>query len=145
MGHDQAAAERLADSLLEAGLDDDVIALSRERWQQWKGDSDLLWRGICRAAVGLLSGCSRPGRGFRAVTPRLESWLKQVENDLAMAEYAHHGCFHAQTCYHCSQAAEKALKGLLIGLGEEPPRSHSLERLVDAVAEAGLPVETWRH
>jgi HEPN domain-containing protein len=78
------------------------------------------------------------------VTPRLQAWLKQAENDLAMAEYARRGGFHAQACYHCSQAAEKALKGLLIGLGEEPPRSHSLERLVDAVAEAGLPVEALR-
>lgn len=78
------------------------------------------------------------------MTPRLHAWLRQAENDLAMADYARGGGFHAQACYHCSQAAEKALKGLLIGLGQEPPRSHSLERLVDAVAQAGLPVEALR-
>jgi hypothetical protein len=30
-----------------------------------------------------------------------------------------------------AQAAEKALKGLLIALGEEPPHSHSLDRRVE--------------
>lgn len=78
------------------------------------------------------------------MTPRLQAWLKQAEIDLSMAEFARGGGFYAQACYHCSQAAEKALKGLLIALGEEPPRSHSLERLVDAVALAGLPVEELR-
>jgi HEPN domain-containing protein len=61
-----------------------------------------------------------------------------------MAEFARSGQFYAQACYHCSQAAEKALKGLLIGLGQDPPRSHSLERLVDALADLGLEVESLR-
>ncbi len=72
------------------------------------------------------------------MTARLQAWIRQAENDLAMAEFARSGQFYAQACYHCSQAAEKALKGLLIGLGQDPPRSHSLERLVDALAEMGL-------
>ena len=78
------------------------------------------------------------------MTPRLQAWLKQAENDLSMAELAQSGGFFAQACYHSSQAAEKALKGLLLALGEEPPRSHSLERLVDALAKAGLPVDQLR-
>ena len=75
------------------------------------------------------------------MTARLQAWIRQAQNDLAMAEFARSGGFYAQACYHCSQAAEKALKGLLIGLDQEPPRSHSLERLVDALADAGLEVE----
>jgi len=78
------------------------------------------------------------------MTARLQAWIRQAENDLAMAEFARSGQFYAQACYHCSQAAEKALKGLLIGLGEDPPRSHSLERLVDALADLGLEVESLR-
>ncbi len=78
------------------------------------------------------------------MTPRLQAWWKQAENDLAMAEFAREGGFFAQACYHCSQAAEKSLKGLLIALGEEPPRSHALERLVDALAATGLPVDQLR-
>jgi HEPN domain-containing protein len=78
------------------------------------------------------------------MTPRLQAWWKQAESDLAMAEFARAGGFFSQACYHCSQAAEKALKGLLIALGEEPPRSHALERLVDALAATGLPVDQLR-
>ena len=72
------------------------------------------------------------------MTPRVEAWLLQARDDLAMADYAFSGGFHAQACYHASQAAEKALKGLLIALDQEPPRTHSLERLVEAVALAGV-------
>jgi len=78
------------------------------------------------------------------MTARLQAWIRQAKNDLAMAEFARSGQFYAQACYHCSQAAEKALKGLLIGLGQDPPRSHSLERLVDALADLGLEVESLR-
>lgn len=78
------------------------------------------------------------------MTPRLQAWIRQAENDLAMADFARTGGFFAQACYGCSQAAEKALKGLLMALGQEPPRSHSLERLVDALAEVGLLVEPLR-
>ena len=78
------------------------------------------------------------------MTARLQAWIRQAQNDLAMAEFARSGQFYAQACYHCSQAAEKALKGLLIGLGQDPPRSHSLERLVDALADMGLEVESLR-
>ena len=78
------------------------------------------------------------------MTARLQAWIRQAENDMAMAEFARSGQFYAQACYHCSQAAEKALKGLLIGLGQDPPRSNSLERLVDALADLGLEVESLR-
>ena len=78
------------------------------------------------------------------MTTRLQAWIRQAENDLAMAEFARSGQFYAQACYHCTQASEKALIGLLIGLGQDPPRSHSIERLVDALADLGLEVESLR-
>jgi HEPN domain-containing protein len=61
------------------------------------------------------------------MTARLQAWIRQAQNDLAMAEFARSGQFYAQACYHCTQASEKALIGLLIGLGQDPltqePRS----------------------
>ena len=47
----------------------------------------------------------------------------------------------SQACYHYGQAAEKALKALLISLGSLPPYSHALERLVDSLESAGLDVQ----
>jgi len=50
---DQTAAEQLADALRAAGLADNVIALSRERWQRCQSGDDPWWRGICRDAIPL--------------------------------------------------------------------------------------------
>lgn len=61
---DQPAAEALADALREADLADDVLALSEERWRQRQSGVDS------------------------AMTPRLQAWLKQARNDLAMTEFA---------------------------------------------------------
>ena len=53
---------------------------------------------------------------------RPQAWLLQACNDLALARLASDNGFHAQACYSAAQAAEKALKGTLLELGQEPPR-----------------------
>ena len=72
------------------------------------------------------------------MTGRLHAWLRQAHSDLAMAAYASEGDFHAQACYHCSQAAEKALKAVLLALDQEPERTHSIERLLGALELLGI-------
>jgi HEPN domain-containing protein len=72
------------------------------------------------------------------MTGRLHAWLRQAHSDLAMAAYASDGGFHAQACYHCSQAAEKALKAVLLALDQEPERTHSIERLLSALELLGI-------
>jgi HEPN domain-containing protein len=52
--------------------------------------------------------------------------------------YASDGGFHAQACYHCSQAAEKALRALLLALDQEPERTDSIERLLGALELLGI-------
>lgn len=74
------------------------------------------------------------------MTPRVEAWLRQATSDLAVARLTASEGFHAQACYHAGQAAEKALKALLIASGTKPPYSHSLSRLVDAIAPLGLDI-----
>ena len=69
---------------------------------------------------------------------RLHAWLRPAHSDLAMAVYASAGGFHAQACYHCSHAAEKALKALLLALDQEPERTQSLEQLVLALELSDL-------
>ena len=79
------------------------------------------------------------------MTPRVDAWLRQARNDLAFARHALQGGFHAQSCYSSEQAAEKALKGILIGLDREPARTHSLERLVEDLQATGVNIEELSH
>jgi HEPN domain-containing protein len=72
------------------------------------------------------------------MTGRLHAWLRQVHSDLAMAAYASQEGFHAQACYHCSKAAEMALKALLLALDQEPERTDSIERLLGALELLGI-------
>lgn len=78
------------------------------------------------------------------MTPRVEAWMRQANSDWAVAELTAQQGFHSQACYHYGQAAEKALKGLLISLGSLPPYSHALDRLVDSLEAEGLDVTPLR-
>ena len=52
------------------------------------------------------------------MTTRVQAWLRQADSDLAVGQLTEAKGFHSQACYHYSQAAEKALKGALISVGE---------------------------
>ena len=67
-----------------------------------------------------------------------DAWLRQAENDLALAQLARDNGFLAQGCYYASQAAEKGLKSALLELGEEPPHTHVLNDLVVRLKQNGL-------
>lgn len=59
------------------------------------------------------------------------AWQRKAASDLAAAEL----CLQAgqsldAACFHCQQAAEKALKAFLISRDEDYPRTHDLRRLV---------------
>ncbi|MCP9890687.1 nucleotidyltransferase domain-containing protein [Cyanobium sp. Aljojuca 7D2] len=49
----RAAANALADGLLDARLGDDVLALTHERWQLLRHSDDPYWRAIGRDALRL--------------------------------------------------------------------------------------------
>jgi HEPN domain-containing protein len=67
------------------------------------------------------------------------AWLEKARGDLAAARR----CSEALDVpgwvigFHCQQAVEKALKGLLILLGCEAPRTHDVARLADLILGAG--------
>ena len=72
------------------------------------------------------------------MTPRVQAWMRQAQNDLGAAHVTSIQGFHAQACDLAGQAAEKALKALLLATGIIPPYSHSLERLVEMLHRQGL-------
>ena len=78
------------------------------------------------------------------MTPRVHAWLRQAASDLAVARLTAEQGFHAQACYHAGQAAEKALKALLVAAGTIPPYSHSLDRLAETIGELGIDTTALR-
>ena len=62
------------------------------------------------------------------------SWLAYAESDLAVAGGVDRpGVLTETLCFHAQQAAERAIKAVLVAGGAEPPRTHDLEMLLAAV------------
>lgn len=59
-------------------------------------------------------------------------WLGKAGDDLRVAQVILRSDIGVEwaACFHAQQAAEKALKGVLVHLGIDFPKSHSLDRLV---------------
>ena len=70
--------------------------------------------------------------------PRAEAerWLAQAVSDLEFARLGLREGFHAQACFQCQQAAEKALKALHYLGGARFVHGHSLVELLDALLDA---------
>ncbi len=62
-------------------------------------------------------------------------WLREAVTDLTAAKNLAQAKLYAPACFHCQQAAEKALKAALIKIGGSFPRVHSLRQLA---SQAGL-------
>ncbi len=61
-----------------------------------------------------------------------EDWLRHPRSDLVLARQEPGGGIIAETlCFHAQQAAEKAIKAVLVSHGLAFPKTHSIERLVD--------------
>lgn len=60
-------------------------------------------------------------------------WVRHARSDLALASMSPDGSevLLESLCYHCQQAAEKALKAVLIARGVQVPRTHNLGLLLD--------------
>ena len=71
---------------------------------------------------------------------RPQAWFQQAQDDLGVAKLVCANGFNAQACYFASQAAEKALKGLILELGAEPPHTHVLAELIKYLKRLGCDV-----
>ena len=69
-------------------------------------------------------------------------WLHKADTDLAVAGEllsSEHDFFYP-ACFHCQQAAEKYLKGLLTWHQVEFPKTHVIGDLLDLLATADAPL-----
>lgn len=60
-----------------------------------------------------------------------ERWMSQAQRDLAGAEHAVQGGFHALACFLCQQAGEKAVAGYLFARGADHVWGHALADLCE--------------
>lgn len=65
-------------------------------------------------------------------------WRSMARGDLAYAEksLALGSSFADKVCFHCQQAAEKALKALLVSMSIRPPKTHDIRSLLAVVTPA---------
>jgi HEPN domain-containing protein len=72
-----------------------------------------------------------------AVSDLVERWLTKAAEDLGVATVLLDNPLVARwaVCFHAQQAAEKALKAILVQSSIEFPRSHSLERLFQLIPD----------
>ena len=77
----------------------------------------------------------RRRRRFPPDDPR--EWLNRARSDLAIAKADVPEAYLEELCFHTQQAAEKAIKGLLIMHGVEFPYVHDLGYLLTLIEDAG--------
>jgi HEPN domain-containing protein len=64
-------------------------------------------------------------------------WLNRARSNLALAKAKRKGVYLEDLCFDAQQAAEKAIKALLIKLNVDFPYVHDLARLLTLLAESG--------
>ena len=67
-------------------------------------------------------------------------WINRSHSDLEIARSRKEGVYLEDLCFHARQAAEKAIKALLIKHGVEFPYVHDIAQLLTLLAKTGLPV-----
>ena len=75
-----------------------------------------------------------------------DAWLARAKDDLRAANKLMSGDtpFTAIASYHCQQAAEKALKGIIASSGTAIPKTHDLRLLVDRCSSLDASFESLR-
>jgi HEPN domain-containing protein len=70
-----------------------------------------------------------------------EEWIKRAKSHLVRARQPKpDGVLWEDLCFDAQQAAELAVKGVLIHLSVEFPKTHDIRRLLDLVQNSGLDV-----
>jgi len=67
-------------------------------------------------------------------------WVNRARSNLLQAQARQEGVYLEDLCFLAQQAAEKAIKAVLIHLGVEFPYTHDLATLIALVVGAGLSV-----
>ena len=80
----------------------------------------------------------KPRERFSPDDPR--EWLNRARSNLALAKNRVPDAYLEDLCFEAQQAAEKAIKALLIRSEVDFPYVHDLARLLSLLEEAGEPI-----
>ena len=74
--------------------------------------------------------------------PAHATWLRHARSNLARAKAGRvvPDILHGDCCFDAQQAAEKAVKAVLIAWGVDFPKTHAIARLLDIAGQAGIAV-----
>ncbi|MBM3744463.1 MAG: HEPN domain-containing protein [Acidobacteria bacterium] len=75
---------------------------------------------------------------YDADDPR--EWLARARSALAHAQQSGPEVLFEDLCYSAQQAAEKAIKAVFVRRGQAFPFTHNLDRLLELLRRAGVPV-----
>ncbi|HQU32527.1 MAG: HEPN domain-containing protein [Planctomycetia bacterium] len=83
---------------------------------------------------------SPPDKGRLPASP--EEWVTHARSDLTLAQIGRDSSkvLHEQICFHAQQAAEKAIKAVLLFYKVDFPLTHDLEELVDILDKNGISI-----
>jgi HEPN domain-containing protein len=75
-------------------------------------------------------------------TELADAWLRRAVSSMEKARIGKisDALFYEDLCFDCQQAAEKALKALLIYVGTPFPKTHSLNMLIALLKRQNVPV-----
>jgi len=77
----------------------------------------------------------------------VKNWFSKAENDLRNSELIFAAVADDKpfdtVCFHCQQAAEKYLKGLLTFLDIPFPKTHNIEVLMDLVSQSNPSINSY--
>ncbi len=77
-------------------------------------------------------------RRFPPDDPR--EWLKRARSDMRLAQSRHADVVLEDLCFHAQQAAEKAIKAVLLKRNIRFPHTHDIAALLRLIKEAGVSV-----
>lgn len=82
--------------------------------------------------------------GQRKAPSSAAEWMNHAKSDLRLAYLAVGDdlVLREQVCFHAQQAAEKAIKAVLLSRGIEFPLTHDIEELLEIAENAGMALPT---
>lgn len=80
----------------------------------------------------------KPPERFAPDDPR--EWLNRARSNLALAGATNPDIYLEDLCFELQQAAEKAIKAVMLSRGIEPPHTHDLAVLLFMLEERGAEI-----